>query len=148
MAVRIPSKIGFVSTQWSDRPLIAKYRRNSFELALDSWAARWWTSRSKVITKTMGRSGRRQAEDPRRCWSPVRQGRLIVGIYLGERALASLKTRVDFADLPISANAGPSQLAGEWLAFTCFPTSWQKRTDAGGDGTFLNQNHKGINRLF
>jgi len=56
---------------------------------------------------------------------PVRQGGLHRRLYLVELLLASLKIRGDARPFLNSANAGPSQLAGELCSPYVFSTSWQ-----------------------
>ena len=60
--------------------------------------------------------------------------------------LASLKTAVDSKTFLISANAGPSQLAGELCSPYVFSTSWQNDQTPQAVGTYMNQ--KGVKSVF
>jgi branched-chain amino acid transport system substrate-binding protein len=60
--------------------------------------------------------------------------------------LASLKTAVDSKTFLISANAGPSQLAGELCSPYVFSTSWQNDQTPQAMGQYMNQ--KGVKSVF
>jgi branched-chain amino acid transport system substrate-binding protein len=60
--------------------------------------------------------------------------------------LASLKTAVDSKTFLISANAGPSQLAGELCSPYVFSTSWQNDQTPQAMGLYMNQ--KGVKSVF
>jgi branched-chain amino acid transport system substrate-binding protein len=60
--------------------------------------------------------------------------------------LASLKTAVDSQTFLISANAGPSQLAGELCSPYVFSTSWQNDQTPQAMGLYMNQ--KGVKSVF
>src|SRR5207302_6773796 len=59
---------------------------------------------------------------------------------------ASLKTAVDSQTFLISANAGPSQLAGERCSPYVFSTSWQNDQTPQAMGLYMNQ--KGVKTAF
>jgi branched-chain amino acid transport system substrate-binding protein len=60
--------------------------------------------------------------------------------------LASLKTAVDSQTFLISANAGPSQLAGELCSPYVFSTSWNNDQTPQAVGLYMNQ--KGVKTAF
>ena len=70
----------------------------------------------------------------------------IVGYIWSNVLLASLKTAVDSKTFLISANAGPSQLAGELCSPYVFSTSWQNDQTPQAMGTYMNQ--KGVKSVF
>jgi branched-chain amino acid transport system substrate-binding protein len=70
----------------------------------------------------------------------------IVGYIWSNVLLASLKTAVDSKTFLISANAGPSQLAGELCSPYVFSTSWQNDQTPQAMGQYMNQ--KGVKSVF
>jgi branched-chain amino acid transport system substrate-binding protein len=70
----------------------------------------------------------------------------IVGYIWSNVLLASLKTAVDSQTFLISANAGPSQLAGELCSPYVFSTSWQNDQTPAAMGLYMNQ--KGVKSVF
>src|SRR5258708_13424626 len=68
----------------------------------------------------------------------------IAGYIWSNVLLASLKTVTDEGDtILISANAGPSQIAGEPCNKNFFSTSWNNAQTPMATGDYLNQ--KGLN---
>jgi branched-chain amino acid transport system substrate-binding protein len=70
----------------------------------------------------------------------------IAGYIWSNVLLASLKTAVDAQTFLISANAGPSQLAGELCSPYVFSTSWQNDQTPQAMGLYMNQ--KGVKSVF
>jgi branched-chain amino acid transport system substrate-binding protein len=70
----------------------------------------------------------------------------IVGYIWSNVLLASLKPAVDSQTFLISANAGPSQLAGELCSPYVFSTSWQNDQTPQAVGEYMNQ--KGVKSVF
>ncbi|HEX2653272.1 MAG TPA: ABC transporter substrate-binding protein, partial [Xanthobacteraceae bacterium] len=70
----------------------------------------------------------------------------ITGYIWSNVLLASLKPAVDSQTFIISANAGPSQIAGELCSPYFFSTSWQNDQTPQAVGEYLNQ--KGVKTLF
>ncbi len=70
----------------------------------------------------------------------------IVGYIWSNVLLASLKTAVDSQTFMISANAGPSQLAGELCSPYVFSTSWQNDQTPAAMGLYMNAN--GVKSVF
>ena len=70
----------------------------------------------------------------------------IVGYIWSNVLLASLKTAVDSQTFLISANAGPSQLAGELCSPYVFSTSWQNDQTPEAVGLYMNQ--KNVKSVF
>jgi len=66
----------------------------------------------------------------------------IAGYIWSNVLLASLKTAIDSQTFLISANAGPSQLAGELCSPYVFSTSWQNDQTPQAMGLYMNQ--KGV----
>src|SRR6201988_1041986 len=105
-------KIGFVSTFSGPTAAIGNDMRNSFELALDHLGRKMGGKPVEVIYEDDGQKpdvGKQKTE------KLVQSDKVdfIVGYIWSNVLLASLKTAVDSRTFLISANAGPSQLAGE-----------------------------------
>jgi branched-chain amino acid transport system substrate-binding protein len=70
----------------------------------------------------------------------------VVGFIWSNVLLASLKPIVDSQTFLISANAGPSQIAGEQCSPYFFSTSWQNDQTPQAMGEYMNQ--KGVKTAF
>src|SRR5256885_420709 len=70
----------------------------------------------------------------------------VVGFIWSNVLLASLKPIVDSQTFLISANAGPSQIAGEQCSPYFFSTSWQNDQTPQAMGTYMTQ--KGVKTAF
>src|SRR5258705_11017790 len=70
----------------------------------------------------------------------------VVGYIWSNVLLASLKPVVDSQTFLISANAGPSQIAGELCSPYFFSTSWQNDQTPMAMGEYMNQ--KGVKSAF
>jgi len=138
-------KIGFVSTFSGPTAVIGNDMRNSFELALDHLGRKMGGKPVEVIYEDDGQKpdvGKQKTE------KLVQSDKVdfIVGYIWSNVLLASLKTAVDSQTFLISANAGPSQLAGELCSPYVFSTSWQNDQTPEAMGLFMNQ--KGIKSVF
>src|SRR5947207_14802591 len=105
-------KIGFVSTFSGPTAVIGNDMRNSFELALDHLGRKMGGKPVEVIYEDDGQKpdvGKQKTE------KLVQSDKVdfIVGYIWSNVLLASLKSAVDSQTFLISANAGPSHLAGE-----------------------------------
>src|SRR5947209_13901826 len=138
-------KIGFVSTFSGPTAVIGNDMRNSFELALDHLGRKMDGKPVEVIYEDDGQKpdvGKQKTE------KLVQSDKVdfIVGYIWSNVLLASLKTAVDSQTFMISANAGPSQLAGELCSPYVFSTSWQNDQTPEAMGLYMNQ--KGIKSVF
>ena len=70
----------------------------------------------------------------------------IIGYIWSNVLLASLKPAIDSKTLLISANAGPSQIAGELCSPYFFSTSWQNDQTPAAVGLYMNQ--KGAKNVY
>src|SRR5207248_1152497 len=118
-------KIGFVSTFSGPTAVIGNDMRNSFELALDHLGRKMGGKPVEVIYEDDQQKpdvGKQKTE------KLVQSDKVdfIAGYIWSNVLLASLKTAVDSQTFMISANAGPSQLAGELCPPYVFSTSWQQ----------------------
>jgi branched-chain amino acid transport system substrate-binding protein len=138
-------KIGFVSTFSGPTAVIGNDMRNSFELALDHLGRKMGGKPVEVIYEDDGQKpdvGKQKTE------KLVQSDHVdfIAGYIWSNVLLASLKTAVDSQTFMISANAGPSQLAGELCSPYVFSTSWQNDQTPQAMGLYMNQ--KGVKSVF
>ncbi|MBR0950268.1 ABC transporter substrate-binding protein [Bradyrhizobium canariense] len=138
-------KIGFVSTFSGPTAVIGNDMRNSFELALDHIGRKMDGKPVEVIYEDDGQKpdvGKQKTE------KLVQSDKVdfIVGYIWSNVLLASLKTAVDSQTFLISANAGPSQLAGDLCSPYVFSTSWQNDQTPAAMGLYMNQ--KGVKSVF
>jgi branched-chain amino acid transport system substrate-binding protein len=138
-------KIGFVSTFSGPTAVIGNDMRNSFELALDHLGRKMGGKPVEVIYEDDGQKpdvGKQKTE------KLVQSDHVdfVAGYIWSNVLLASLKTAVDSQTFLISANAGPSQLAGELCSPYVFSTSWQNDQTPQAMGLYMNQ--KGVKSVF
>jgi branched-chain amino acid transport system substrate-binding protein len=138
-------KIGFVSTFSGPTAVIGNDMRNSFELALDHMGRKMGGLPVEVIYEDDQQKpdiGKQKTE------KLVQSDKVdfIAGYIWSNVLLASLKTAVDSQTFLISANAGPSQLAGELCSPYVFSTSWQNDQTPAAMGRYMNQ--KGVKSVF
>jgi branched-chain amino acid transport system substrate-binding protein len=138
-------KIGFVSTFSGPTAVIGNDMRNSFELALDHLGRKIGGKPVEVIYEDDQQKpdvGKQKTE------KLVQSDHVdfIAGYIWSNVLLASLKTAVDSQTFLISANAGPSQLAGELCSPYVFSTSWQNDQTPAAMGLYMNQ--KGVKSVF
>src|SRR5258708_21952665 len=138
-------KIGFVSTFSGPTAVIGNDMRNSFELALDHMGRKMGGKAVEVIYEDDGQKpdvGKQKTEK----LVQSEKVRFIAGYIWSNVLLASLKTAVDSQTFLISANAGPSQLAGDLCSPYVFSTSWQNDQTPAAMGLYMNQ--KGVKSVF
>jgi branched-chain amino acid transport system substrate-binding protein len=138
-------KIGFVSTFSGPTAVIGNDMRNSFELALDHLGRKMGGKPVEVIYEDDGQKpdvGKQKTE------KLVQSDKVdfIAGYIWSNVLLASLKSAIDSQTFLISANAGPSQLAGELCSPYVFSTSWQNDQTPAAMGLYMNQ--KGVKSVF
>jgi branched-chain amino acid transport system substrate-binding protein len=138
-------KIGFVSTFSGPTAVIGNDMRNSFELALDHLGRKMGGKPVEVIYEDDQQKpevGKQKTE------KLVQSDKVdfIAGFIWSNVLLASLKTAVDSQTFLISANAGPSQVAGELCSPYVFSTSWQNDQTPAAMGLYMNQ--KGVKSVF
>src|SRR4030081_115310 len=140
-----PIKIGFFSILSGPTPVIGNDMRNSFELALDHLGRKMGGKPVEVIYEDDGQKpdvGKQKTE------KLIQSDKVdfIAGYIWSNVLLASLKTAVDSKTFLVSANAGPSQLAGELCSPYVFSTSWQNDHTPQAMGVYMNQ--KGVKSVF
>jgi len=138
-------KIGFVSTFSGPTAVIGNDMRNSFELALDHLGRRIGGLPVEVIYED---DQQRPDVGKQKTEKLIESDRVnfVVGYIWSNVLLASLKPVVDSQTFLISANAGPSQIAGELCSPFFFSTSWQNDQTPQAMGEYMNQ--KGVKTAF
>jgi branched-chain amino acid transport system substrate-binding protein len=140
-----PVKIGFVDTFSGPTAVIGNDMRDAFELALDHLAHKMAGHPVQVIYEDDQQKpevGRQKTD--KLIWSD--HVNFITGYIWSNVLLASLKPAVDSKTFIISANAGPSQIAGELCSPFFFSTSWQNDQTPQAMGEYLNQ--RNVKTLF
>jgi branched-chain amino acid transport system substrate-binding protein len=138
-------KIGFVSTFSGPTAVIGNDMRNSFELSLDHMGRRMGGLPVEVIYEDDQQKpevGKQKTE------KLIESDHVdfIIGYIWSNVLLASLKPAIDSKTLLISANAGPSQIAGELCSPYFFSTSWQNDQTPAAVGLYMNQ--KGAKNVY
>ncbi len=132
-------KIGFITTLSGPQAAIGQDMRDAVELALDHLGRKMAGLPVEVIYEDdtfKPDVGKQKSE------KLVQQDQVhfVTGYIWSNVLLASLKTVVEDGDtFLISANAGPSQIAGEQCHKNFFSTSWQNDQTPMAMGELLNQ---------
>src|SRR4051812_48407452 len=140
-----PVKIGFISTFSGPTAVIGNDMRNSFELALDHLGRKIGGQPVEVIYED---DQQKPEVGVQKTIKLIESDKVdfIVGYIWSNVLLASLKPAVDSKTFLITANAGPSQLAGELCSPYVFSTSWQNDQTPQAVGHYMNQ--KGVKSAF
>jgi len=138
-------KIGFVSTFSGPTAVIGNDMRNSFDLALDHLGRKMGGLPVEVIYEDDQQKpevGKQKTE------KLIESDHVdfIAGYIWSNVLLASLKPAIDSKTIMISANAGPSQIAGELCSPYFFSTSWQNDQTPAAVGLYMNQ--KGVKNAY
>jgi branched-chain amino acid transport system substrate-binding protein len=131
-------KIGFVSTFSGPTAVIGNDMRNSFELALDHLGRKMGGLPIEVVYEDDQQKpevGKQKTE------KLIESDHVdfITGYIWSNVLLASLKPAIDSKTVMISANAGPSQIAGELCSPYFFSTSWQNDQTPAAVGLYMNE---------
>lgn len=138
-------KIGFVATFSGPAAVIGTDMRDAFELALDHLGRKVGGLPVNVIYEDDQQKpdiGKQKTD------KLIQSDRVnfLTGYIWSNVLLASLKSAVDAETFLISANAGPSQIAGELCSPWFFSVSWQGDQAPQAIGEYLNQ--KGVKSIF
>src|SRR5690242_2657441 len=138
-------KIGFVSTFSGPTAVIGNDMRNSFEVALDHLGRKMGGNPVEVIYED---DQQKPEVGKQKTDKLIESDKVdfIVGYIWSNVLLASLKSAVDAKTFLITANAGPSQLAGELCSPYVFSTSWQNDQTPQAMGLYMNP--KGVKTAF
>src|SRR6266702_1894312 len=138
-------KIGFISTFSGPTAVIGNDMRNSFELALDHVGRKMGGLPVEVIYEDDQQKPEVGVQKSQKLVESDKVN-FVVGYIWSNVLLASLKPVVDAQTFLISANAGPSQIAGELCSPYYFSTSWQNDQTPQAMGEYMNQ--KGVKTAF
>ena len=139
-------KIGFVSTFSGSQAAIGEDMRRSVDLAVEHLGGKIAGKKIEIVYEDdqfKPDVGKARSE------KLVQQDKVnfVAGYIWSNVLLASLKTVTDEGDtILISANAGPSQIAGELCNKNFFSTSWQNDQTPMAMGEYLNT--KGVKSLY
>jgi branched-chain amino acid transport system substrate-binding protein len=141
-----PIKIGFISTFSGPQAAIGEDMRRSVELAKEHLGGKMGGKPFEIIYEDdqfKPDVGKQKSE------KLVQQDKVnfVAGYIWSNVLLASLKTVTDEGDtILISANAGPSQIAGELCNKNFFSTSWNNDQTPMAMGQYLQE--KGVKSLY
>ena len=145
-AAQSPIKVGFVSTFSGPQAAIGEDMRRSVELAKEHLGGKMGGKPFEIVYEDdqfKPDVGKARSE------KLVQQDKVnfVAGYIWSNVLLASLKTVVDEGDtILVSANAGPSAIAGELCNKNFFSTSWQNDQTPMAMGDYLN--NKGVKSLY
>jgi branched-chain amino acid transport system substrate-binding protein len=131
-------KIGFISTFSGPTAVIGNDMRNSFELALDHLGRKMGGLPVEVIYEDDQQKPEVGVQKSQKLVESDKVN-FVVGYIWSNVLLASLKPVIDSQTFLISANAGPSQIAGELCSPYYFSTSWQNDQTPQAMGEYMNQ---------
>ncbi|MEX0842238.1 MAG: ABC transporter substrate-binding protein [Xanthobacteraceae bacterium] len=138
-------KIGFVSTFSGPTAVIGNDMRNSFELALDHLGRKMAGIAVEVIYEDDQQKPEVGVQKTQKLIEYDKVD-FLVGYIWSNVLLPSLKPAVDSKTFLITANAGPSRLAGELCSPYVFSTSWQNDQTPQAMGVYMNQ--QGVKSVF
>ena len=138
-------KIGFVTTLTTGAAVIGNDMKNAVELALEHMGGKMGDLDAVVI---YGDDGFKPETGKQVTDKLVKQDNVdfVTGYIWSHVLLASRKSVLDAGKFLISANAGPSQVAGKLCNKNFFSTSWQNDSTTMAVGEVLNQ--KGVKSLY
>ena len=138
-------KIGFVTTLTTPAAVIGEDMKNSVELAMEHIGGKMGPLDVELIMEDDGFKpdiGKQKTD------KLVKQDDVdfVTGFIWSHVLLASAKSVLDADKFLISANAGPSQIAGKRCHENFFSSSWQNDQTPMAMGEHLNQ--KGVKSLY
>ena len=138
-------KIGFVTTLTSGAAIIGQDQQNAVNLAIEHMGAKMGDLDANVI---FGDDGFKPETGKQATDKLVKQDNVdfVAGYIWSHVLLASRKSVLDAGKFLISANAGPSQLAGKACHENFFSTSWQNDQTPMAMGEVLNQ--QGVKSIY
>ena len=138
-------KIGFVTTLTTPAAVIGEDMKNSVELAMEHIGKKMGDMDVEVI---MEDDGFKPDVGKQKTDKLVKQDDVdfVAGYIWSHVLLASYKSVMDADKFLISANAGPSQIAGKQCSPNFFSTSWQNDQTPMALGEHLNK--KGVKSIY
>jgi branched-chain amino acid transport system substrate-binding protein len=138
-------KIGFVTTFSGAIAVVGNDMRDAFELALDHLGRKM---AGRNVTMIYEDDGLKPEQGRQKTDKLIESDRVnfLTGYMMSHILLASLKSAVDSETFLVSANAGPSQIAGELCSPWFFSASWQGDQVPQAVGEYMNQ--KGVKKAY
>ena len=138
-------KIGFVSTFSGPQAVIGNDMKNSAELALEHLGGKM---AGQTVTMVYEDEQFKPEVGKQKTDKLIEQDKvnLVTGYIWSNVLLASYKSVVDANTILISANAGPSQLAGDQCNENFFSVSWQNDQTPMAMGEALNR--RGVKSIY
>ncbi|MEO0620164.1 MAG: ABC transporter substrate-binding protein [Pseudomonadota bacterium] len=138
-------KVGFVTTLTTPAAVIGNDMKDAVNLAMDHIDGKMGGKPVELIMEDDGfkpEIGKQKAD------KLVKQDKVdfVAGFIWSHVLLASRKSVLDGGKILVSANAGPSQMAGKLCHPNFFSTSWQNDQTPMAMGEVLNQ--KGVKSLY
>jgi branched-chain amino acid transport system substrate-binding protein len=132
-------KIGFVTTFSGPAAAAGGDMRDAFELALDHLDRKM---AGRDVLMIYEDDGLKAEQGQQKTAKLIESDKVdfLTGYMMSHVLLASLKTAVDSQTFLVSANAGPSQIAGELCSPWFFSSSWQGDQVPQAVGEYMNQN--------
>jgi branched-chain amino acid transport system substrate-binding protein len=131
-------KIGFVTTLSGGPAAVGNDMRDAFELALDHLGRKMSGLPVQVIYEDDGLKPELGKQKTDRLIESENVN-FLTGYMMSHILLASLKSAIDSKTFLVSANAGPSQIAGELCSPWFFSSSWQGDQVPQAIGEYMNQ---------
>jgi branched-chain amino acid transport system substrate-binding protein len=133
-------KIGFVSTFSGGVAAVGNDMRDAFELALDHLGRKMGGLPVQVIYED---DGLKPEVGKQKTDKLIESDKVnfLTGYMMSHILLASVKSAFDSGTFLISANAGPSQIAGELCSPWFFSSSWQGDQVPQAIGEYMNQSN-------
>ena len=131
-------KIGFVTTFSGAMAVVGTDMRDAFELALDHLGRKM---AGRNVTMIYEDDGLKPEQGKQKTDKLIQSDKVnfLTGYMMSHILLASVKSAIDAETFLISANAGPSQIAGESCSPWFFSTSWQGDQVPQAVGEYMNQ---------
>jgi branched-chain amino acid transport system substrate-binding protein len=138
-------KIGFVTTFSGAMAVVGTDMRDGFELALDHLGRKM---AGRNVTMIYEDDGLKPEQGKQKTDKLIQSDKVdfLTGYMMSHILLASVKSAIDAETFLISANAGPSQIAGESCSPWFFSTSWQGDQVPQAVGEYMNQ--KGVKTAY
>jgi branched-chain amino acid transport system substrate-binding protein len=138
-------KIGFVTTLTTPAAVIGNDMRDAVELAMEHLGSKAGSHQLEIVYADDEFNPKKGKQATERL---VRKDKvdIVTGYIWSHVLLASSKVVLDSGKILISANAGPSQLAGKGCNKNFFNVSWQNDQTPMAMGEVLNQ--KGVKSLY
>jgi branched-chain amino acid transport system substrate-binding protein len=138
-------RIGFLTTLSGPLAIVGNDMRDGFELGLDHMGRKM---AGRTVTMIYEDDALKPEQGKQKTDKLIQADRVnfLTGYLSSNILLASLKSALDSETFLISANAGPSQIAGELCSPWFFSASWQGDQVPQAVGEYMNQ--KGVKSAF